>query len=86
VLPVPDQGPRLEVPSSFDALFKSDGAEVILKPIRAPQAKAFAERWVRTVRTECLDWMLVHGRGTSSECSVSTSSITTAKDRIEAPV
>jgi transposase InsO family protein len=49
-------------PGSFDEVFRSDGARAILTPIRAPNANAFAERWIRTVRAECLDWMLILGR------------------------
>ena len=43
----------------FDEVMRSIGAQVILTPIRSPRANAFAERLVRTARTECLDWLLI---------------------------
>jgi hypothetical protein len=61
---LPDSGPRQQVHSrrDFDSVFRSEGIEIIRTPVRAPKANAIAERFVRTVRSECLDWLLVFNR------------------------
>jgi putative transposase len=48
--------------AAFDHVFTADGIRVIRTPVRAPKGNAYAERWVRTVRTECLDWLLIRNR------------------------
>jgi putative transposase len=46
----------------FDEVFRTEGIRVIKAPVRAPKARAHAERWVGTVRRECLDRLLILGR------------------------
>ena len=45
--------------ASFDEVFRTEGIEIVRTPYRAPQANGVAERFVRTVPTECLDWLLL---------------------------
>jgi putative transposase len=46
----------------FDEVFRTDGIRIVKTPVRAPQANAIAERFVRTIRAECLDWLLILNR------------------------
>ena len=64
--------------AAFDEVFRSEGITVIHTPVRAPRANAYAERFVRTVRAECLDWLLILGRVTSNRRYASSSTTTTA--------
>jgi putative transposase len=64
-----DQGMRLLIrdrdskySGTFDEVVRSGGIRIVKTPVRAPQANAIAERFVRTVRVECLDWLLILNR------------------------
>jgi putative transposase len=48
--------------TGFDEVFRTEGVNVVRTPFRSPQANAHAERFVRTARTECLDWLLILGQ------------------------
>jgi putative transposase len=48
--------------AAFDEVFRSEGIRTIHTPVRAPRANAFIERWIGTVRRECLDRILVVNR------------------------
>lgn len=55
-----DQDSKFSGP--FDEVFRTEGGRIVKTPIRSPKANAFAERWVRTARRECLDHLLILGR------------------------
>ena len=48
--------------AAFDAVFAGADIRIIRTPVQAPRANAIAERWIGTLRRECLDHMLITGR------------------------
>ena len=45
----------------FDEVLAGNGMRIIKKPVRSPRANSFAERYVGTLRHECLDHLLIYG-------------------------
>ena len=58
---VRDRDPKFT--ASYDEVFQSERIRIIGTPVRAPRANAFEERFVGTIRRECLDGMLIFSRG-----------------------
>ena len=52
---------RPKFTASFDTVFAGADIHVIRTPVRAPRANAIAERWISTLRRECLDHLLITG-------------------------
>jgi putative transposase len=47
----------------FRRIVQGAGVRIVLIPVRAPNANAYAERFVRSIREECLDRLILFGEG-----------------------
>jgi transposase InsO family protein len=48
--------------AGFDEVFRSEAIRIIRTPVRAPRANAYMERWIGSIRRECLDRLLILNR------------------------
>jgi putative transposase len=53
--------------AAFDGVLPGNGTRVIKAPVRSPRANSYAERFVGTLRRECLDHLLILGQGASPQ-------------------
>jgi hypothetical protein len=67
--------------AAFDDVFASNSTRIIKSPVRSPRANSFAERYVGTLRRECLDHLLIHGEGHLRTAWPSTRGTTTSIGR-----
>ena len=48
--------------AAFDEVFRSEAIRIVRTPVRAPRANAYIERWIGSMRRECLDRLLIFNR------------------------
>jgi putative transposase len=68
----------------FDAVFEAEHIRIVRTPIQAPESNGIAERFVRTARSECLDWLLILNAGHLERTLTASLIITTLGDLIAA--
>jgi hypothetical protein len=70
--------------AAFDGVFSGNGTRVIKTPMRSPRANSYNERFVGTLRRECLDHVLILGERHLRSILLSTPATTTATGRTKA--
>ena len=58
-VPISDSRSRHQIYGAFDTIFRSEGMKIIRTPVQAPNANSYAERWIRSARSECLDKIII---------------------------